>query len=143
MDLNSSPQDFPPNPPQTLAFSGEEQAKSVNAFVKDNNINIFGKEFQPFFSKHLVLSFFDKSEVGLLMQLFDNALLSQIINQDISEDELLKYNQMRIVFFSAVKRAVGRGENERTLLGKSINESIVANNSPNNSFLQRFFGRRR
>jgi len=142
MEIEDLPQQEPAQ--SQVLQSGEEQAKSVDAFVKDKSINVFGKEFLPLFSKHLVLSFFDKSEVGLLMQLFDNALLSQMVNRDISEEELLKYNQMRIVFFSVLKRAVGKGDNERTLLGKTITESIIGGGSQSgNTFLQRFFGIRK
>lgn len=127
----------------SLPPTAEDQAKSVNAFVKDEFIKIFGKEFYPLFSKHIILSFVNKDEVGLLIQMFDNAFLSKIINEDITEDELFKYNIMRMIFFTTIKRAVGRQDNERTLLAKSITENILASNRKETGLEARLFGKRR
>jgi len=139
MEVNEEPINDKDVEEPTEVPTGEDQSKSVKAFVEDDKIEEFGREFRPLFSKHIILSFLNKEDVALLMTQFDNALLSQMAFRKLSEEDLLKYSLLRMVFFSTVRRAVGRGtENERTLLSKTISESIIAQqHSP--SFMDRFF----
>jgi len=121
-------------------------AKTIQAFIDDDKTALFHEVLQSFFSKHIILSFFSEKDIPILMLMFDNTLLYRTISTDMTSEDLIKYNQLRLLFFSMLKRAVGKmsnRENERTLLGKTISENIMVNPvQKQNPFSRFLFGNR-
>ena len=116
--------------PSVLPISKDDMSKTIKAFVEDEKLENFEQILQNFFSKHILLSFLDERDIGLLMLQFDSALNYYIINHNLSFEDLMKIDQIRMMFFSALKRAKGRRDNERELLSKNVTEHISSYNQP-------------
>jgi len=129
--------------PSTLPISRDDMAKTIKAFLEDEKLEDFGKFLQNFFSKHILLSFLEDKDIGLLMLEFDTTLNYYVVTHNLSYEDLMKINQIRMAFFTALKRAKGRKDNERELLAKNIMENISSfpqQNTERRGFKRWLFG---
>jgi len=113
---------------QQVPIGFDDMSKTIRAFLEDSRVETFEEVLQNFFSKHVLLSFLDDRDIGIMMLQFDNVLNNYMVSKDFDWKDITKIEQLRMLFFAALKRAKGKGDNERSYLAKNISESIVTSN---------------